>query len=311
MAGRRSGKSLSAHLLLLGVVAIWGATFPLVKGALRDASPLLFNVVRMGLATLALVCVHFRQLRDLSRAAVMAGLAVGLFLGAGYQFQTVGLSLTSATKSAFITGLVVVFVPLFSLVPGVSAGRRPPFRWATLSGALLAFGGLALLTTPSGTTLADLFSHMTVGDLLTLLCAVAFAGHLLTLARVSRAVAAGPLATLQVGFATLLMLVTLPVAGPISAHITTRLVVAWVVTALLATAAAFTIQSWAQQHMPATHTAVFLSLEPVFALLTSRLFFGEQLSQRTFLGAALILSGIAIIEFLTPPQAPSVDLVRS
>ena len=309
MAIGRPSKSLLAHLLLLGIVAIWGATFPLVKGALADVSPLLFNFVRMALATLVLLCVNVRQLRQLSRRSVLAGLTAGLFLGAGYQFQTVGLAFTSATKSAFITGMVVVFVPLLAWIP-ITSAARPRIGWATPTGALFAFCGVALLTTPSGTTLASLSSEANLGDLLTLVCAVAFAGHLLTLAKVSARVAAGPLATMQVGFATLLMAASLPFGGPISFHLTSRLVWAWLVTALLATAAAFTVQSWAQQHMPPTHTAVLLSLEPVFALLTARAFYGEQMSQRALFGAALILSGLIVIECLNSPVV-SPDAVRS
>ena len=117
--------SILAHALLLAVVVVWGATFPLVKAALRDASPLLFNAIRMSIATVALVLINFRQLRSASRPAVLAGLAAGLLLGAGYQFQTAGLARTTATRSALITGLVVVFVPLLALLPFVSSQVRP------------------------------------------------------------------------------------------------------------------------------------------------------------------------------------------
>jgi drug/metabolite transporter (DMT)-like permease len=77
------------------------------------------------------------------------------------------------------------------------------------------------------------------------------------------------------------------------------------ITAVLATATAFTVQSWAQRLMPATHTALILALEPVFAWLTSFLFFGERLHGRTAAGALLILGGIALTEFLPLPVQPS------
>jgi drug/metabolite transporter (DMT)-like permease len=116
------------------------------------------------------------------------------------------------------------------------------------------------------------------------------------LARAAPRVSARRLGTLQIGFAALVMLVTLPLGGRPHFHGTPIVWIALSVTALLATAAAFTIQSWAQQHLPASHTALIFTLEPVFAWLISLFFFGEQLGQRAMLGAGLILAGILLAE---------------
>jgi drug/metabolite transporter (DMT)-like permease len=288
-----------AHLLLLSVVAVWGATFVLVKDALQDASPLLFNLLRMTLAFLALAIVNHRQLRTISRRSLFSGLFVGLFLAAGYQFQTAGLARTTPAKSAFITGLVVVFVPLFTIVPSLRPSNAPAPRWTAAAGALLAFSGLLLLTTPSGTTRGNLFASIGLGDLLTLACAIAFAGHLLALAHASPRTPIAQLATVQIGAAAVIMAITLPFGGKPHLAVTPRLVIALAVTSLLATAAAFTIQSWAQQHLPPTHTAILLTLEPVFACLASFLLLHERLGRRSLCGAALILAGIAITELLS------------
>jgi len=278
---------------------VWGATFVLVKDALQDASPLLFNLLRMTLAFVALVIVNHRQLRSISRYSLFSGLIVGLFLAAGYQFQTAGLARTTPAKSAFITGLVVVFVPLFTVVPALRSANTSPPRWTTAIGALLAFAGLLLLTTPPETSLQNLFVSIGTGDLLTLICAVAFAGHLLALAHTSHRVPTGQLATLQIGVAALIMAITLPLGGKPHLSLTPRLLIALAVTSLLATAAAFTIQSWSQQHLPPTHTAILLTLEPVFACITSYLVLHEHLGRRSLLGATLILFGIASIELLS------------
>ncbi|HMF65436.1 MAG TPA: DMT family transporter [Edaphobacter sp.] len=290
-----------AHILLLAVVAIWGATFVLVKDALHDASPLLFNLLRMTLAFIALAIINHRQLRHISRRTLLLSAIVGLFLAAGYQFQTAGLAHTTPAKSAFITGLVVVFVPLLTVIPLLRPANAPAPRWSTAVGALLAFAGLLLLTTPAGTSWLNLFSSIGFGDLLTLVCAIAFAGHLLALAHTSHRVPTAQLATLQIGVAAIIMGITLPMAGKPYLVITPRLLIALAVTSLLATAAAFTIQSWAQQHLPPTHTALLLTLEPVFATLTSLLFLHEHLGLRSLCGAALILAGIAFTEFLSSP----------
>ena len=279
MAHRLSPSTL-AHILLLAVVAVWGVTFVLVKDALQDASPLLFNLLRMTLAFIALAIINYRQLRHITRASLISGGVVGLFLAAGYQFQTAGLARTTAAKSAFITGLVVVFVPLFTAIPILRPPNAHAPRWTTAVGALLAFIGLLLLTTPAGTSWQNLFISIGPGDLLTLACAVAFAGHLLALAHTSHRVPTGQLATLQIGAAALIMAITLPMEGKPHLTVTPRLLIALAVTSLLATAAAFTIQSWAQKHIPPTHTAILLTLEPVFATLTSILVLHERLGRR-------------------------------
>ena len=286
-----------AYLLLLGTVLVWGGSFALVKTALADASPLAFNLARFVLATVALAAINWRSLGSIRVVDWKAGALAGVFLAGGYQLQTLGLARTTAAKSAFITGLVVVIVPALTLIPALRpAGARRPGVAAAL-GAVLAFAGLILLTTPVGTAWRDAFSSMGLGDLLTLGCSVSFAAHLLTLARFSKTMPIGLLATLQIGFASVFMLASLPF-GPVHFHTTPRLIGTLLVCALLATAAAFTIQSYAQKVLPPTHTVILLTLEPVFAWLTSMLVLHEGLQGRALIGAAMIFGAILAIEFL-------------
>ncbi len=293
---------LSAHLLLLAVVLVWGTTFTVVKTALADASPLLFNLLRMVLAFAVLAALNWRSLRSISRRDLRyAGLA-GVLLGLGFQLQTTGLALTTASKSAFITGLVVVMVPLLSIIPGARPPGMAAPHWPGFAGAAIAFCGLILLTSPSGSARA-LLSGIGLGEGLTLACAVAFAAHLLTMGHAARVTPARTLGTVQIGVAALLMVVTLPLGGHPYFHLSARLVLPLAITSVLATAAAFTIQSWAQQHLSPTHTALLFTLEPVFAWLTSLLFLNERLGPRALIGAALILSGILVAE-LWPIASP-------
>jgi drug/metabolite transporter (DMT)-like permease len=298
----RRSPVIAAHLLLLAVVLVWGTTFTLVKAALVDASPLLFNLLRMTLAFVVLAVINRDSLRGLSLKDLYYATIAGILLGLGFQFQTAGLALTTASRSAFITGLVVVIVPLLSVIPGTRPQGMPAPRWSGLAGALIAFCGLILLTTPPGSGSA-LFAGIGFGEGFSLACAVAFAAHLLTLGHAARVTNARTLGTVQIGVAVLLMLVTLPLGGHPSLHVSTRLLVVLAITSVLATAAAFTIQSWAQQHLSATHTALLFTLEPVFAWLTSLLFLHERLGQRALSGAALILSGILVTE-LWPAGSP-------
>jgi drug/metabolite transporter (DMT)-like permease len=296
-------RSAKAHLLLLAVVFVWGSTFVVVKGALQEISPLLFNLLRMSLATLSLALLYGRHIGQIDKRALAAGAVSGLWLATGYQFQTAGLRLTTPSKSAFITGLVVVLVPLLLVIPRLRpAGTHAP-RWNAYLGALLAFGGILLLTTPAHAGFD--FSAAHAGDLLSLGCAVGFAFHMLALAHFSPRVRFEQLAVLQVGFAALFMGASLRVFEHPFVHWTPRVLVALLIAALLATAAAFTIQSWAQQFIPATHTALIFTLEPVFAWLTSFAVLGERLGVRSTLGAVLILAGIGVTELLPERIQPT------
>ena len=303
-----------AFVLLLSVVLVWGCTFALVKDALQDASPLLFNLLRFTLAAVVLLAVSWRGLRRITRPSLLGGMVAGTLLAAGYELQTAGLARTSAVHSALLTGLVVLFVPLLSLLPGVRARDHVRPGWQVLLGAVMAFAGLFLLTTPGGVTLASFAGSLLesqwgpvgVGDLLTLGGALAFAGHLMSLSRMAT-LPARQLAPLQIACCAVVMLLCLPLDGPVALHMTSRLMVALAITSLLATAGAFWVQTWAQQHLSATTTALIVTMEPVFALAFSMLFFGERLSLRAAAGAGLILAGIAATELLSPTTPVSFE----
>jgi drug/metabolite transporter (DMT)-like permease len=296
---------LRAYLLMLFVVAVWGSTFVLIKGALQDSTPAAFNLVRMTLAFLLLAVAYHRSWRGIHRMQIAAGAVVGFFLAAGYQFQTTGLARTTPSKSAFITGLMVVLVPLFSSIPAVRPpGARPP-GWNAYTAAALAFIGILLLTTPAGGGFLPNLSSINFGDVLTFGCAVAFALHCIALSHVSPRVPFQALALLQIGFSAVLMALSLPLIEHPHMHFTPRLLIALGIASALATAAAFSVQSWAQSVLPSTHIALLLTLEPVFAWITSFLFTGERLGLRPAGGALLILIGIVLTELVPLPRVPS------
>jgi drug/metabolite transporter (DMT)-like permease len=309
---------LRAYLLMLFVVAVWGSTFVLVKSALSDATPGVFNLVRMTLAFAVLGVAYHRYWREIRGWQLGAGALVGLCLAIGYQFQTTGLARTTPSKSAFITGLLVVMVPLLSIIPGLRPpGARPP-HWNAFLGAALAFTGIVLLTAPAAGPIAGSASllgqtarllpdttSINLGDLLTLGCALGFAFHCLALSHISPRIAFQPLALLQVGFCAVFMALSLPLIEHPHLTWTPRLAVALGIAAVLSTAVGFSVQSWVQSVLPPTHTALLLTLEPVFAWMTSFLLMGERLGLRPACGALLILAGIALTELMPQPHMAS------
>ena len=301
-----------AHGLLLAVVLVWGTTFVLIKAALQDCTPLLFNQIRMLLAAALLLFVNGREVLRARGRVWTGGVLAGCLLALGYELQTAGLARTTAAKNALLTGTVVVLVPLFALLAAAITRSKAKVRWPVLVSAALSFFGIALLTTPAGTTLQSLRGAIQFGDVLSLLCAVGFAAHLLTLAHFSKGSSAAVLVTVQIGAAALAMSIATPLLERAHAHVTGLLVTTWVLTACFATAAAFWIQTWAQKHMPPTHVAVMLALEPAFAWVTSLMFLGERLGSRGAVGAGLILGGLLLGELApggTPvPEQPEAGL---
>lgn len=293
-----------AYLLMILVVAVWGTTFVVVKGALNDATPGAYNLMRMVYAFLALSIVYRGTFKGLTGRQILGGAIVGFCLTLGYQFQTIGLSKTTPSKSAFITGLVVVLVPLLSAIPGLKpAGARAP-RWNAWLGAVAAFSGILFLTTPAGHGLVPDFASINLGDLLTFGCAIGFALHCIAIGHISH-IGFKALARLQIGFSALFMAASLFLVEKPAVHVTPRLVIALSISAILATAVAFSVQSWTQSILPPTHTALIMTLEPVFAWITSYLFIGERFGSRQVTGAILILAGITLTEMIPQPHLPS------
>jgi drug/metabolite transporter (DMT)-like permease len=283
-------RTLKADLALAGVTLIWGSTFVVIKLALADVSPLVFVLLRFALAAALLLVIFGRRGSLRAPGLARAGVVVGLFLCAGFWFQTVGMQFTTPAKSAFITAMSVALVPVVLML---FFGRRPTAL--ALAGVVAAAIGLYFLTVPPGE-----FS-IGRGDLLTFICAIAFAGHIVAVGHYAPRCPVGGLAVWQVGVALVLTAAATPLAALTRLEAarldwTPQLVLAIVITAALGIALAFSVQTWAQQFTPATHTAIIYTLEPVFAALTSYLVFAEQLTARGWLGAGLILTGVLLAE---------------
>lgn len=280
-----------AELALAGNAAIWGVTFVLVKEALGNVSPALFLALRFSVATAVLLFLFRKVWKGrVSWKSLARGGITGLFLYSGFLLQTLGLRLTSPAKSAFITGLSVVMVPLLAAL----VYRTRP-QVSELLGVVVATVGMDLMTL-GGATFSSIGGSIGRGEWLTFACAIAFAGHIVTLGHFSEQMSFELLSVLQVGFAAVAALLLFRwVETP---QVQWRPVVIWaiMITGVLATALAFTVQAWAQHYTTSTRTALIYSLEPVFAWVTSYAVTGESLSGRAAAGAVLILVGVVLVE---------------
>lgn len=285
-----------ADLALLGVAAVWGATFVTVKQATLTLPVLPFLAVRFALAGAALAVAFPSAWRQFRASLAVRGTGIGLFLFLGYFLQTWGLQYTTAGRAGFITGLSVVLVPLGQAL----LWRRPPAPGA-LAGVTLATAGLAAMGWEAGA--------LGRGDLLVLGCALAFAGHILSVAAWAGGAHPVPITAVQV--------LTVAAASALAAFLPGACPPGWswrllgpsvlrvwdaiLLTGLFATAVAFLVQNAVQRFTEPTHTALIFAAEPVFAAFFAWLLGGEALTLRGLIGGALVVLGMLASQL---PAAP-------
>ena len=280
-----------AELALVGIAAVWGLTFVMVKDAVAELPTMAFLGYRFLPAALIVAVIFRRALARLDAAGWRAGALMGVFLTAGYVFQTLGLEATSASNAGFITGLMVVFTPL--LGAALLAQRVGRLGWAAAAVSAL---GLYLLSGSGGLNLR--------GDGLVLLCALSFAAHILVTDRAVGRHEIGALLAVQLAVTGLFCLVAAALLGQLEVPRGTTVWSALIVTSLVASALGFFVQTYAQQHAPPARTALILASEPAFAGLFGYLLAGDRLGALGWLGAALIMAAIVAVE-LVPRLRPA------
>jgi len=272
--------SRKAELSLLILTLFWGITFPLVKIALSFSSAFVFLSLRFGLATVAVWLVFSRRISFREEGILRAGALIGIFLFLGFAFQTIGLKYTTASKSAFITGLFVVMIPPLSFF--LLKERMGIF---SLMGVILAVSGLYLLTHPDG-------SEFNLGDFLTLLCAISFSIQVILVQIYTRRFDFLTLTFIQILATTFLSLPFMLSFEEFKLVYHPHLVLAVLICALFATAFGLFIQNRMQKDTTATKAALIYAVEPVFAAIFSHFLLNEVLGYLGILGGGLILSGM-------------------
>jgi drug/metabolite transporter (DMT)-like permease len=268
-------------LLLIAATLTWGVSFVIVKQALSTSTPLAFLGIRFALATLALApFVDFRT--PWSRGEIRGGLLLTVLLAIGFACQAVGLQYTTPARSAFIVALSSVLAPIVALIV-----LRHRTGWMVLAALAIAGVGIYFLTAPEA-------GGLNRGDLWTLVTALVFGGHIVGVAELSKRYDARRLVWLQIAGTTIGVAIAVPLLETIRISWSTSLIAALVFTGVVATALALVWQMRAQRHMSSARASLLLCLEPVFAALTSWLYWGEQLSLTQALGAALIFAAMVL-----------------
>jgi drug/metabolite transporter (DMT)-like permease len=296
--------AFKADLLLLLTAMIWGFAFVAQRQGMAVIGPFAYSAARFALGALALVPLLVLGKRRAARKPAASpalplgtrlawSALAGLVLFAGANFQQVGLVYTTAANSGFITSLYVILVPLM----GICFGRRTtPRVWLA---ALLALAGLYILSVGGGFRMAP-------GDLLVLVGAFFWAGHILVINHLVARMDSLEIAVGQFSTCALLSLAAallrepapfanlVPAAGPI------------LYGGLMSIGIAYTLQIVAQRTAPPTHASIILSMEAFFAAVGGVLLLHEPLTLRLVLGGGLLLAALVISQLggETQPAAP-------
>jgi len=278
---------IKAEFILLGVVIIWGYTFPVIKNVLNVIPPFTFLTYRFFLAFSIIYLIFRKRLKRIDLLTIKKGFLIGLFLFLGYFGQTVGTQFTTATKTAFITGISVVIVPIISYF-----WIREKIYRNSVIGVLLAMIGLWLMNT-NGT-----IYHFNLGDSLVFLGAIGFALYIVAVDIYTRKLDYIKLVFIQLITVSLLSFLMAIIYEKEALTFSYSSYVWWavVLNGVFATALAFYLQNRFQKYSNPTKIAIIFSAEPVFGALFSYLILGETIGIFGFMGGIAIFSGMFVAQ---------------
>ena len=276
-------KTYWAIIALFGVTFAWGAAFVLMKDAIDEQPVFDFLATRLTLATVVMIAIRPQVLKAIDKKLLFRGSLLGVMLGLAYITQTIGLYLTTAAITGFLTGLYVIFTPiLFWMI------YRKKVQGKVLIGSITAFIALLFISFNG-------FS-LDAAQVWLIACAVLFAGHIVGLSVWSTAKDIYPLTVIQLGAGSIVCWMGALADGyqaPPNASV-------WgvvVFTAVFATAAAFLVQTWAQSIMDPSRVAIRLTTEVIFAAAIAVAVGQEVLALRVVIGGALMVIAMLIVEW--------------
>lgn len=276
--------SILADMSLLMVALIWGGGFIAVKGALDSVSPFYIMSIRFSISVLIMLLVFRKKIKYITKNYLFIGTIVGLLLFLGFAAQTVGMKYTTAGKNAFLTGTNVVIVPFLYWI--ISKKRPDSF---SLISAFLCFIGISMLTLDGGI-------HIGLGDGLTLLCAVFYAAHIVSVGFFARKVDVILLVIIQLGVCAILSIIAALIFEPKPHSLNSGTIFALVYLGVFSTMLAFIVQNVAQKYTTSTHTAIILCLESVFGSILSVIMLHEIFTSKMILGCLTIFLAIITTE---------------
>ena len=295
-------KKYTGEIALLFNTIIWGGTFALIKNAFTDISPLLFLGLRFSIAALIFLPFVYASLKKTNKQTLIAGSVLGFFYFTGFASQTLGLNLTTATKSGFITGTFVVFIPILQLI----IEKRKP-KWVNILSVFLVLIGLIMLSSKGENAIdfmKQLGSDFNLGDLLTLLCALLFAFQVVYVDVFTKKYEYLPMVFVQllitgIGGFILSFVFSISTLETVKFTFNTTVVTAVLYTAIFASIIATVIQLKFQKFVSPTKAGIIFSIEPIFAAVFAYFLLSEKISNFGLIGCVLIFIGLIVSEIFS------------
>ena len=279
-------KWLAIGALIL-VTVIWGGGFVASDIALESMKPFQIMMVRFLLASVLMGVISWGQrkgeekLKDRS-GAIKAGVLMGVTLFMGFAFQIIGLQYTTPSKNAFLTALNVVIVPFIAFVI-----LKKKIGANGIIGAVMSVLGVGLLSLNGNFTVS-------LGDGLTLLCAVGFAFQIFFTSEFVKKYPASVLNMVQMFTAFVLSAISLVIFGENDFQVTTQGWLSVLYLGVVSTTICYLLQTACQKYIDETKAAIILSMESVFGTIFSILILHEVVTVRMVIGCAVILAAVII-----------------
>ncbi len=278
-----------ANMLLVFVTIIWGGGFIATSAALDCFDPFYVLMIRfVGSAVLSLL-LAFSSLKDVDHRTLLKGSIAGIFLFFAFAFQTFGIQTTTASKNAFLTATNVIFVPyicwmIFHKKPSVCQGAA----------SVMCVIGIALLTLKGNEI------SFGKGDFYSLICAVFFACHIISLDWATKGENVLVINAMQMIIAAILSTLCAMLFGSAPISVDMQAIMSAFYLIAISTCLAFLLQTVAQKYTSASSASLILSMEALFATIFSFLLLHESISFFMIIGGALILSSIVLVEYRKP-----------
>lgn len=286
-------KIILSSVGLVITAAIWGFAFVIVKDSLNDVGPVWMMAFRFTIASILFSIVFVKKFSKLNKTTLFHGALLGFWIFAAYAFQTIGCNYTTAGKNAFLTTIYVILVPL---IAWPVYKRRP--KWYVALAAILSITGIGLLALQKG---EDSILSMNVGDVLTLICGIFYAVHIVCVEKFNISEDPILLTCLQFIFSAIFSWMMAPVydgAMPVHVFKDSHVILNMMYLGVFSTMIAFMLQNIGLKFVPGPLASLFMSLESVFGVLFSAICLGEKLTGRMYLGCVLIFAAIVIAEVL-------------
>lgn len=275
---------------LILTAAIWGFAFVVVKDSVDTIPPVYMVSIRYTIAAVLLGFVLIPQFKKLNRYYWIHGAVTGLMLALGYITQTIGCKYTTAGKNAFLTTIYVILIPLISWPLNK---KRPHF--VVFLSAVMALVGIGLLALRNeGGVLG-----FNVGDILTLICGLFYALHIIFTAKFSQDKNPVILTWIQFIVAAVFSWAVSPlIDGSFSVALlkSSRVIFSMLYLGIFSSLVAFLLQNICLKYMESSLASLFLSLESVFGVIFSAIFLRERMTLVMIIGCVLIFAAITIAD---------------